>query len=190
MLAVAFVFGCGLLHSPPPMHRRAVLATTAAAAFSLAPPPLAARAVAAAPLTDSQMLTARQYLVDIAEARRGVEKLRPLLERQDEAGYESLRVELRKPPVFNLRKAVSKVLGALDDGPFKKARVAEYETMKRQLGLVDDLCRPDVPADKRKALGQELTLLGAAMDDFGAAFRTEQEPPAAAVAASSAPEAE
>lgn len=150
-----------------PLSRRAVLtAAAAAAAAGVGGLPLAVTADEP-PLTGSQMLTASEYLTSLREARRGLEALRPLLARNDAAGYEAVRVELRKPPVNGIRKAASKLVALLPEGDYRKKRDAQYDAIKKTLGSIDDGCRPEA---KRDDLPGQLTKLEDDLDTFTAGY--------------------
>jgi len=150
-----------------PLSRRAVLtAAAAAAAAGVGGLPLAVTADEP-PLTGSQMLTASEYLTSLREARRGLEALRPLLARNDDAGYEAVRVELRKPPVNGIRKAASKLVALLPEGDYRKKRDAQYDAIKKTLGSIDDGCRPEA---KRDDLPGQLTMLEDDLDTFTAGY--------------------
>ena len=150
-----------------PLSRRAVLtAAAAAAAAAVGGLPLAVTADEP-PLTGSQMLTASEYLTSLREARRGLEALRPLLARNDDAGYEAVRVELRKPPVNGIRKAASKLVALLPEGDYRKKRDAQYDAIKKTLGSIDDGCRPEA---KRDDLPGQLTMLEDDLDTFTAGY--------------------
>ena len=143
--------------------------TAAAAAASISSVPLVA-AADEPPLTGSQLLTAGEYLRDLREARRGLEALRPLLARDDDAGYEAARVELRKPPVNGIRKAASKLIALLPEGDYRKKRDAQYDAIKKTLGSIDDGCRPEA---KRDNLSNQLTKLQENLDSFTAGYGYE-----------------
>lgn len=114
------------------------------------------------------MLTAGQYLNDLSAARRGLEPLRPLLVRADEAAYNSIRIEIRKPPVSGIRKACSKIIKLLEEGgngaSLAKAKGKIYETIKLELTALDDGCRPDMQS--RPDLSNIITQLETSLDDF------------------------
>ena len=151
---------CGT--APPCTTRRAVLA-----ALPIAIAPLYARAEVASPLTASQMLTAGQWLNDIKAARRGLDEVRPLLEMNEDRGYEAVRVTVRKAPVNGIRKACSKILQLLpENSPALKAKTKLYENIKKTLGELDDGARPDVKP--RPDLMKLLTQLQADLDEFAA----------------------
>lgn len=177
---IILTLALGWTFEPTPLATRRAVLATAASALPLVVQPHAVHALAVAPvagLSGSQMLTVGEYIQDIREARRGLEPIRSLLELQEERSFEAARIELRKPPVNNIRKPVSKTLGLLEAGPFKSAREAEYELVKKQLTVVDDLCRPGTDADKRRSAPAELTALEDALDRFSSAFMPPPPPP-------------
>lgn len=125
----------------------------------------------AAPLTSSQMLTVGQYLVDLREARRGCELLKPDLELQEESAYAAVRIALRKPPIAGIRKAANKIVLQLDGGSLKSTKEKQYEAIKDSLGALDDACRPgmDRSVDTLALLSRLEVQLDAFIDGFGIA---------------------
>ena len=151
------------LLNPPPLGRRAVLSALPAFALPLAPLPALADG---GELTASQLLTVKEYLTDLREARRGLEEVRPLLELKEDRGYEATRITIRKAPVNSIRKACSKTLTTLDkNSALFKTKTAQYEQIKVGLGALDDACRPDL-ANRPDALPL-LDKLEASLDEFG-----------------------
>lgn len=98
-------------------------------------------------LTPSAMLTAGQYLNDLKSAGRGLAEVRPLLELDEDRGYEAARIAIRKEPVNMIRKACSKLLKLLEesgDGKQVAEKTAIYEAIKEGLGALDYGCRPGI----------------------------------------------
>ena len=115
------------------------------------------------------MLTAGQFVNEVVAARKGASELRPLLELREGRGYEAVRTALRKPPLNSIRKSCSKLLALLpESGSTRKAKAAQYESIKATLGVLDDGCRPDV--EPRPDLLGELAKLEKALGDFGDGF--------------------
>ena len=139
-----------LLPSAPPLRSVAPIASGAVttsrrvallAVLTTAIAPLPA--FADSPLTPSAMLTAGPYLNDLKAARRGLDELKPLIELNEDRGYESVRIEIRKPPVNGIRKACSKLIALLPEGsPIAKAKGKIYEDIKKDLGAIDFGCSP------------------------------------------------
>ena len=98
-------------------------------------------------LTPSAMLTAGQYLNDLKAAGRGLADVRPLLELNEDRGYEAARIAIRKEPVNMIRKACSKVLALIKDGGDSRVlaeKTAVYDAIKEGLGALDYNCRPEI----------------------------------------------
>lgn len=126
---------------------------TAAALFTAAPHAATATTLTLSGLTPSAELTAREFLVDVREARRGLVDVEPLVE---SGSFKDVRLALRAAPISGIRKACSKIIRQMSEGsPLQKAKTAEYEAIKTSLGTIDEACKPEkeketVPADLLK----------------------------------------
>lgn len=140
--------------------RRVLLAAAIAA---VAPVPAFAETMS--PLTPSAMLTAGEWLNDIKAAKLGLAELKPLLEQNDDSGYEAVRINIRKAPLNGIRKACSKIIALLPDGAAKASKSKTYDKIKKGLEALDGGCRPEVTA-RGDLLGM-LATLEADLGSFG-----------------------
>jgi len=140
--------------------------------------PLPAWSETTSPLTPSAMLTAGQYLNDLRSARRGLDEVRPLLELNEDRGWEAARISIRKPPIALIRKACSKIIQLLPEGSIAaKAKAQIYATIKQDLEDFDNGCRP---SDQVKSRPDVLALLGKLqtdLDDFSSGLGIQAAEP-------------
>ncbi len=167
-------------HVSNPTRRTILTSAPAAAAaiasVALAATPHVARAAAAAvdpasAISPSRLLTVRQYLGDVKEARRGLDKLAPLI--QDPLTSDNklqARGVLRKPPTNGVRKACTKILDALEPGtPLIVKKTQQYDAIKQSLGALDDGLRETSSLSSVELLAQ-LDSLESAFDAFSDGF--------------------
>ena len=154
LVAAAAPAGGALLRASAMVDRRAFLSgATAAALFTAAPHAATATTLTLSGLMPSAELTAREFLVDVREARRGLVDVEPLVE---SGSFKDVRLALRAAPISGIRKACSKIIRQMNEGsPLQKAKTAEYEAIKTSLGAIDEACKPEkeketVPADLLK----------------------------------------
>merc|ERR1719181_2112535 len=150
------------------LGRRAAVLAGASSALGLVPGLGAtrlqgARAEPAAQLSPAQLLSVGQYIPDLRDARRALDGVRLLAERDDERGYEEVRQALLTVPINGIRKAASKVLKEIKDDGYRAQRTAQYETIKQYLTVIDDKARPG--ADRSGVnLPEQVALLQKSID--------------------------
>ena len=87
-------------HTSSRRHLLAAASATCAAMLSAPASPARAAAAAAPAISASRQLSIGQYLGDVREARLALDALRPLLQRDDDAGFESVRHSRAFPAPF------------------------------------------------------------------------------------------
>lgn len=160
-----------------PLHRRQACQTAAAAlGGALLAGPTFTYPAQAEELGASVKLTIGQYLVDLREARRGLKLLVPLLESGSDDDCLQLRQELRKQPIFGIRKAATKVLAQLDEkSELRVVKEQQYQDIKKSLTLVDDACRERVDRSAMDTVGM-LNTLGDQIQAFETGFGIGVQP--------------